>query len=98
MMPPIPPGRKSPIATTDTEHFVTFSREFSVKDINYPNTWRPLHTPLGLSATIVCPNGHFGTLENHDIGRDGKVAQSVLCHEPACDFHAHLTLGGWVPA
>ena len=62
-----------------------------------PGTWKGLQTPDGRSASFTCPNGHIGSLEDHDIGEDGKVWPSVICHEKGCDFHLFIILSGWTP-
>ncbi len=65
-------------------------------------TWRPLlitGEPGGTrtSATFVCGNGHFGSLDGHEIGPDGAVTPSVECPEPGCGWHQDIRLNGWPP-
>lgn len=64
-----------------------------------PRTWRRLDIGDGrYKASIVCPNGHYGTLEDHDIRIDGAVVPSVVCPQEACGFHDEIRLVGWQPA
>ena len=78
--------------------------------VDEPNTWKPLRMADGSrKASYVCPNGHNGTLQDHEIAVDGTVSPSVVCQgypagfrskdapaEP-CTFHDHLKLEGWEP-
>lgn len=63
-----------------------------------PGTWKGLGTPNGRSASFTCPNGHVGTLSDHDIAADGSVTPSVVCSYDGCDFHEYIQLEGWQPA
>ncbi len=47
------------------------------------------------SAWLRCPNGHFGSLWDHQIAPDGKVSPSVQCPEKGCSFHEVIQLEGW---
>jgi len=60
-----------------------------------PKTWRKLLSGEKISASIVCPNGHYGVLIDHDIGSDGTVSPSVVCPEEGCKFHDYVKLLGW---
>lgn len=56
-------------------------------------TWKPLFAGKAKSATVVCPNGHLASLEDHQIDESGKVYPSVDC--PYCDFHESIQLESW---
>lgn len=49
-----------------------------------------------LAAVIVCPNGHEGTLGDHEISHDGVITPSVRCPAENCNFHDFAILDGWV--
>ena len=49
------------------------------------------------SPTLRCPNGHIGTLMDHEIAADDTVSPSVQCPHEGCNFHAHVRLGNWSP-
>lgn len=75
-------------------------------DIQPASTWLPTKGPGGLSASMVCPNGHDGSIRAHEIAADGTVTPSVVCHgvkqgpgyvKEDCDFHDHVRLVGWEP-
>ncbi len=63
--------------------------------------WRPVWVSIhkGVtgrwSASFMCPNGHYGTLMEHEIAPDGIVNPSVDCPVDGCDFHDHVRLMGW---
>ena len=73
---------------------------------NIPLTWRRLDDT---SASVICPNGHKGTLEDHTINKDGIVNPSVVCtyycetgtkgekgHKiDECNFHEYIKLDDW---
>lgn len=61
-----------------------------------PPCWRPLETiEKGRSATLICPQGHHGTLTDHDIGADGTVTPSAVCPHDGCTFHENVRLVDW---
>lgn len=60
-----------------------------------PGTWKGLKTIKGRSASFTCPNGHIGTLSDHDIAEDGSVSPSVVCPYENCGFHEFIRLEGW---
>ncbi len=72
-----------------------------------PGTWaggRKFRVPGPLgegqrTALFCCPNGHIGTLSDHDIAADGIVSPSVVCpgRENGCAFHDWIKLEGWDP-
>lgn len=62
-----------------------------------PGTWKGLQTDRGMSASFTCPNGHIGTLLDHEILEDGSVHPSVLCMGEHCGFHEFIRLEGWPP-
>lgn len=72
-----------------------FVRNHAREDI--PRTWRPIMSIEGkrISASIVCPAGHYGVLTDHSIDNDGAVTPSVVCPEDGCDFHENIKLLGW---
>lgn len=77
---------------------IEFGRNNSHDDI--PLTWRPLRISLNTkldkrSASIVCSNGHYGILVDHDIDENGVVTPSVVCSEHGCNFHDYVKLVGW---
>lgn len=58
----------------------------------------PLSATDGEGCTpiaIVCPNGHETVLLRHRVQQGGVVQPCVVCSDPGCDFHAHVTLVGW---
>jgi hypothetical protein len=60
-------------------------------------TWKPLKTPRGPSATVVCPTcGQVASLDGHGIHADGRVWPSLVCPF-GCPFHATVRLEGWLP-
>lgn len=48
-----------------------------------------------ISATLRCRNGHYGSLEDHEIADNGEVYPSVDCPVSGCDFHENVILDGW---
>ena len=66
-------------------------------DHHAPGTWKALRTSDGLTATFTCPNGHMGSLSDHEILSDGSVHPSVLCTVDGCTFHEFIKLEGWQP-
>jgi hypothetical protein len=64
-----------------------------------PGTWKGMQIGKGkrkrMSASFTCPNGHFGSLSDHDITREGYVHPSVLCMADGCSFHEFIKLEGW---
>ena len=66
-----------------------------------PLSWLPLKAGGIKSASFVCPNGHDGTLLDHDITASGTVLPSVVCNGipggESCDFHDYLELEAWSP-
>jgi len=60
-----------------------------------PMTWNWIDMGGKRSATLVCPNGHWGNLHDHTIADDGTVSPSVTCAEEGCDFHECIRLVGW---
>lgn len=60
-----------------------------------PGTWKGGQTPTGQTALFCCPNGHIGSLTDHEIGPDGKVTPSVVCPHDGCGFHEFIQLEGW---
>ncbi len=64
-----------------------------------PCTWNYLvdRTNEQISASIVCPNGHYGIITDHKIADDGTVSPSVVCSVPSCNFHDHVILKSWDP-
>ena len=65
-----------------------------------PCTWNYLVDKLhdAISASIVCPNGHYGILTDHKIDDEGVVSPSVVCPIAGCNFHDYVVLKGWDPA
>jgi len=51
--------------------------------------------PEGRTALFACPNGHIGSLSDHEIADDGTVLPSVVCPHEGCDFHEFIKLEGW---
>lgn len=63
-----------------------------------PGFWyRTLMKDGTRTAWFRCPNGHYGTLTDHEIAADGTVSPSVACPEPGCTFHDMVKLDGWTP-
>lgn len=64
-------------------------------------SWKPTRLPNGSAGAIFkCPNGHIGTLvdhepDSHSIDAEGVVSPSVVCPEDGCGFHDHVRLVGW---
>jgi hypothetical protein len=42
-----------------------------------------------------CPNGHIGSLDDHEIADDGTVSPSVVCPHVGCGFHDNIKLADW---
>ena len=64
---------------------------------NLPGTWKELLVGKKerRSAIFTCPNGHIGSLSDHEILANGSVHPSVLCPASGCSFHEFITLEGW---
>ena len=60
-----------------------------------PGTWNRFKVPGGHSILMCCPNGHIGSLDDHDIATDGEVSPSVQCPDESCDFHDMVRLESW---
>lgn len=62
-----------------------------------PCTWTPILDGRGnrVSASLICPKGHYATLQDHTILVDGAVMPSVECPEPGCGFHELVFLEDW---
>ena len=74
-----------------------------------PNTWRPVRVGKTdeFTAIYVCPQGHAGLIDDHQIAPDGTVTPSVVCEgypagfcgpdDPGspCEFHDHIQLKDW---
>lgn len=61
-----------------------------------PPCWTPLQDGDKRSASMICPNGHYATLLDHEIYQDGSVVPSVMCPpENNCGFHDTVRLVGW---
>jgi len=62
-----------------------------------PGTWKELLIGRSArrSASFTCPNGHFGSLSDHEITREGYVHPSVMCMTDGCGFHEFIKLEGW---
>ncbi len=66
-------------------------------------TWVPITTTDGVTAMVVCANGHAGLITDHEIDAAGHVTPSVVCTETSsrgtqeepCDWHEHIRLDGW---
>lgn len=72
----------------------------TIKRRTIPNeraTWAPLRDGDKLSASLICPNGHYGVLLDHEISNDGTVSPSVECSEEGCNFHEYIKLEDWKP-
>lgn len=39
----------------------------------------------------MCPEGHIGSLDDHQIGENGEVSPSFVCPQD-CAFHEWITL------
>lgn len=65
-----------------------------------PCTWNYLVDRLHdkISASIVCPNGHYSIITDHKIDDNGVVSPSVVCSIAGCNFHDHIVLKSWDPA
>lgn len=73
---------------------IIFKHDSKAEDL--PLTWRKLKLANGrISATIICPNKHYGALINHEILEDGTVQPSVVCPIQGCGFHDNIKLEGW---
>ena len=44
---------------------------------------------------LRCPNGHLGTLVDHEFAADGTVTPSVVCADPGCGWHEDVRLDGF---
>jgi hypothetical protein len=44
---------------------------------------------------IVCSNGHYLGIIDHDISNDGTVNPSVVCPIKDCSFHDYIKLEGY---
>lgn len=62
-----------------------------------PGTRKGGQSPAGRTALLACPNGHIGSLSDHDIAPDGTVSPSVVCPHEGCTFHEFIKLEGWAP-
>jgi hypothetical protein len=62
---------------------------------SFPPYWRLLRAGENLSATLVCPQGHRGSLLEHDISDDGVVTPSCVCPFDGCTWHEIVRLDGW---
>jgi len=60
-----------------------------------PCSWQGGQTPTGKTALFCCPNGHIGSLSDHDIAADGTVSPSVVCSKEGCNFHEFIQLVDW---
>lgn len=60
-----------------------------------PDTWRFIVSDGTPAVGYTCPNGHAGSLSDHDIAENGMVAPSVVCPAPGCGFHEYIQLEGW---
>jgi hypothetical protein len=62
-----------------------------------PMHWKACHptTIRRFKAEFSCPNGHGIVLKGHSIDADGTVHPSIVCPEPACDFHDFVRLARW---
>ncbi len=72
---------------------IDFKKNNSQDEI--PCTWRLLKDGYRKSASIVCPNGHYGILLDHNIDENGMVTPSVVCPEEGCNFHDWIKLMDW---
>ncbi len=61
-----------------------------------PPWWQPVIAGQK-PVWIKCPNGHLGTLHDHEIAADGMVEPSVECPNDNCDFHSYVRLKDWEP-
>ena len=67
-------------------------KKISIDSFEKPGWW--LDDKLVVWAR--CPNGHIGTLEDHDIKVYGVVYPSMECMHEGCDFHGSpVKLLGW---
>lgn len=64
-------------------------------DVSRRPRWWPAKVDGKDTARLVCPNGHFGLLDDHAVAQDGTVSPSVQCPEEGCDFHEEVRLEGW---
>ncbi len=60
-----------------------------------PGTWKGGKTEQGRTALFCCPNGHIGSLSDHQILDNGLVMPSVVCPHEGCNFHDFIELEGW---
>jgi hypothetical protein len=61
-------------------------------------SWIPVSLPDGRkTADVVCPNGHQGLIEDHEIAASGQVSPSVVCTQDGCTWHVWIKLEGWEP-
>lgn len=79
---------------------IAIKRDDSRPPHRQPLTWKPLWMPESSgrlpSATIVCPNGHWASIEDHEIDPSGRVTPSLIC--PECGWHGtEVRLEGWPP-
>lgn len=44
---------------------------------------------------IICSNGHYLGITDHNISNDGTVNPSVVCPVKDCGFHEHIKLEGY---
>lgn len=58
-------------------------------------TWSGARVEDRRTATIMCPEGHIGSISNHTIDDQGVVNPSVVCPWEGCDFHDFIQLEGW---
>lgn len=67
-------------------------------ELGEPGTWQPVRLKDGrMTATLVCPNGHYGLLDidQHQIAEDGTVTPSCICPIEDCAFHDWVKLAPW---
>ncbi len=76
---------------------IELKRSFTKAFEDIPLTWKPakFYMAAGMTATLVCSNGHAGLIDEHTIADDGTVSPSVVCTQDNCTFHEFVKLIGW---
>lgn len=74
---------------------IELSRSYALIFDDEPLTWKPLTSDGKQTATLVCSEGHYGSIPDHEIAEDGTVTPSVVCTQDDCTFHEHVKLVGW---
>lgn len=72
--------------------------KFEDDGAGYPKVkpcWIPSQIPDTIKATLVCPNGHQGSIVSHTVAADGTVTPSCVCPREGCTFHEHVRFLNW---